>query len=166
MFANLKTQLNASAAGQWYNGRSESDRLILRLVALGLGVLLAWTFFWQPVDGWRDDQKDRFTRTQNDIDWLTRNQQRARQAAAVSTAGGGGSKLAAITNVAESQGLTIDQVRPESGGAVTVQIRKQAFNSIVRWLNALQNQHRLSVLRADFDATDTSGYVSAQFRLQ
>ena len=75
------------------------------------------------------------------------------------------SLLPIVTREANSQGIRLNRLQPESDGAVSVVLQAQSFNAVIEWLARLQQAHNVSVQRVSVDAEGKPGLVNAQIRL-
>jgi general secretion pathway protein M len=94
------------------------------------------------------------------------NEANARQSAASGGSSPSRSLLPVITRVANSRGLRLNRLQPESDGGVSVVLQAQPFNAMLQWLSDLENQHNVTVARVALDAEGKPGLVIAQLRLQ
>jgi len=163
----LRLQLRASGAGRWFLGREQSEQRII--LALGSAVVLVvlWLGIWKPVSDWRDIEDNRYRSAQTTLDWMRANESRAREIARAGSAQAGErSLIPVITRSAEVQGLQLTRLQPEASGAVSVVLQGQSFNDVVRWLQQLEENNGVTVMRVAFDADTQPGLVNAQIRFQ
>ncbi len=164
----VQRALRESAIGKWYAGREANERPVIAGVACLIVVAILWSVVWKPISDWRDVEANRYENAQSLLDWM-----RANEAAARRTASAGGSQgtpqrslLPVITRAANGVGITLNRLQPESSGAVSVVVQAQPFNSVLRWLNQMQENNNIVVQRVSLDAEGHPGLVNAQLRLQ
>ena len=115
---------------------------------------------------WQTVQANRHANAQTLLDWLHTNESRVRASVERGTEDTDGSVLPIVTRVAESRGIKVGRLQPESDGIVSVTLQNQPFNDLIAWIAELQGTHGVAVLRASVDAQETPGLVNAQLRLQ
>lgn len=168
MFESLITRMNQSAAMRWYQGREPQERPIIAGLAAVVLLSLFWLAIWKPLSDWQKLSENRYSNALDTWEWVQANEAKARQAAR----GGGpaatreGSLLPLITRVANSRGMTLSRLQPESDGAVSVVLQAQPFNLMLQWLDDLERQHNVVVQRVSLDAEGNPGLINAQLRLQ
>jgi general secretion pathway protein M len=165
MFARLMEQLQQSGVMRWYLGREPQERPIIAGLALLVVLSLAWLLVWKPIADWREVSENRLVNARSALDWIQANEAAARAAAR----GGGdqpGVSLPVITRVANRHGLTLNRLQPEGSDAVSVVLQAQSFNTMLKWLDELERQHKITVARVSLDAEGNPGLVNAQLRLE
>ena len=166
MLENLKSQLQQSAVMRWYYGREASERPIIAGLALLVALSLLWLLIWKPIADWRDLSENRYVNAQSVWDWMQANESNARQAARGGGSSPNRSLLPVITRAANSHGLRLNRLQPESDGGVSVVLQGQSFNAMLQWLDELERQHKVAVSRVSLDAEGNPGLINAQLRLQ
>ena len=162
--AGVANRFASSAVYRWYLGRESSERPIIAGLAALLIVLLLWLLIWKPTSDWRDLEANRYQNAQELMDFMQANEASAR-ARKTSATGAQRSLLPVITRTANVQGLRLNRIQPESDGAVSVVVQAQAFNTLLSWLNALQENNNVSVQRISVDPEGQPGIINAQIRL-
>lgn len=165
--AELRQRFLASSAGRWYAGREPNEQWVILALAAAIGVVFFWLALWQPVSDWRELAHNRYRNAQATFDWMRANERRARAVATSEQADTGQrSLLPVITRSAQSQGIEVNRVQPESSGVVGVSIQGQPFNDVIRWLHQLQENNGVTIARLAVDAEERPGRVNAQLRLR
>lgn len=167
MIETLQRQLRDSAVMKWYAGREAKERPIIAGLAAAFVILLLWSLIWKPLSDWRDIASNRYENAQTLHDWMRANEASARRAASVEAQGGSTQRsiLPMITRAANGQGLTLNRLEPETNGAVSIVVQGQSFNTLLRWLNQLQENNGIYVQRISIDAEGQPGLINAQLRL-
>ena len=168
MFETLKSQLDNSAIMRWYAGREPNEQPIIAALAGLVGLLILWGLIWQPVSDWQNLEQNRYANAQSLWDWVQANEQDARAAARSSSPGVASQRslLPVITRAANTRGLKLSRLQPESDGAVSVVLQAQPFNDMLEWLAELEQRSQVSVQRITLDAEGQPGLINAQVRLQ
>ena len=161
--ADFTTRFRASAIGQWFYGREPNERVIIAGLFALIVVSMSWMLLWKPVSDWHAVEQNRHQNAQRLYDTIKANEAQLRRApAAASTARR--SLIPVINKAANAHEITLNSLRPESGG-VRVVLQQQSFNQIVRWISQLEENNDVSVDQADFDGQESPGYVNANIRL-
>jgi len=164
MLTSTASWLGNNAVYRWYLGREPGERPVIAGLAALLVLLLLWLLIWKPTSDWRDLAVNRYQNAQDLMDYMQANETAARARKSSST-GAQRSLLPVITRTANVQGLRLNRIQPEADGAVSVVVQAQAFNTVLSWLNALQENNNVTVQRISVDAEGQPGIVNAQIRL-
>lgn len=149
--------------GQAYFARSESDRMVIALVAALLVLTLLWLLAWKPVADWRTDAVSRLENARTTLDYLKANEALARRAAAQ---GGdqSGSLIPMVTRAANAQQLTINRLQPEGGGVLNVVLEGQSFDRVFQWIAQMEQNNGIRVRSLNVRGAEAPGAVNAQVR--
>ena len=169
MLERLQSQINNSSILRWYQGREPNERPIIAALAALVAVSLLWAGLWKPISDWQDLETNRYQNAQTTWDWVQANEGEARKAARSQNTGGRSAQrslLPVITRAANGKQLTLNRLQPEADGGVSVVLQAQSFNTMMIWLQELEQQHNVVVHRVSLDAEGKPGLVNAQLRLQ
>ena len=158
--------LQSSPAARWFATKEPRERLVYTALAVFAAVAILWAGVWKPVSDWRTVQANRHGNAITLLGWLRANESRVRATLAQGDDQSGNAVLPTVTRAAESRGIKVGRLQPESGGAVSVTLQDQPFNDVIAWIAELQSTQGVSVVRASIDAQETPGLVNAQLRLQ
>ena len=163
---NLLAQLQQGNIGQWYVAKSQTDRLIIKiLVALIVGTTV-YTAVWKPVSYYNQDQQARYVTELTLYEWIILNQatlsQRARQPISSNNSS---ALIPSITTAANQNQIKLDRLQPTSDGGVSVSLQDQQFDQVLKWLSSLENRQGLILERLAIDRSDESSRVSGQVKL-
>ena len=164
---DLKAEFNASTLGKWFNGREQTDRLVIGSLVLLVIFAVLWLGIWKPVSDWRAVEANRYETAQRNLDWLRANENRARQAARSGAARTRNQSLLTLINsTAEAQSLKLTRYQPDGSGGVSVVLQAQPFDNVMRWLVEMQRKHSVNVIRVSIDAEGTAGLVNGNLKLE
>lgn len=149
--------------GQAYFARSESDRIVIALVAALFALTFLWLLAWKPVADWRTDAVSRLQTARMSLDYLRANEALARRAAAQ---GGdqSGALIPLVTRAANAQQLTINRLQPEGGGVLNVVLEGQSFDRVFQWIAQLEQNNGIRVRSLNVRGGEIPGAVNAQVR--
>ena len=165
-FEQLKSELDRSAAGRWYAGLGERDRLAVAALLAFLVVVLIYLALWTPISSFAEAADRRYTDTEALLGWMKLTEQEAR--ASSSTAPGprsGGSLLTLVANSASEAGVQLTRFQPEGSGGVSVVLQNQDFNAVIRWLEHLTVREQVVVRQLSIDGQEKPGLINARINL-
>ena len=167
LFYRVTQQVQGTSAWRWYAGREAHERPVIAGVVFLIVASLFWLAIWKPISDWRLLEANRYQNAQSTWEWMQANETNARNRArqSASTPASERSLMPLVTREANSQGLRLNRLQPESDGAVSVVLQAQPFNTVVEWLDRLQKTHSIEVQRISIDAEGQPGLVNAQIRL-
>ena len=163
----MKTLLARLGLEEQWNALSPRDRLAL----LGLGGFLACVLIWlliiAPIQDWRLRADAGYQRSEGDLAWMRANAGRVAAAGTTSSAAQLDSQalLSRVAATARSAELTLSRYQPEGEG-VTVELQRQDFNRVIRWLQELRERHGVTVGSLSLTRQENAGYVSGRIRLR
>jgi general secretion pathway protein M len=70
-----------------------------------------------------------------------------------------------LTSSAESLGLRISRLQPNSRGGVQLRMESVAFDALLRWLHGLEEQQGLLLEEVSVSQSGAPGIVSASLRV-
>lgn len=167
LFYRLTQQVQETGAWRWYAGREPHERPIIAGLIVLIAAALFWAIVWKPLSDWRDLEANRYQNAQSTLEWIQTNAAGARSRASQTAASPGGERslMPLVTREANSQGIRLNRLQPESDGAVSVVVQAQPFNSVIEWLDRLERTHNIEVQRISVDAEGQPGLINAQIRL-
>ena len=163
---NLISQLQQGSIGQWYVTKSQTDRLIIKILAALIAATIIYTVAWKPLSDYSQDQQARYVTELALSEWIVLNQEALRQSARQPVRGNSSPALIpSITNAANQNQLKLDRLQPDSDGGVSISLQEQQFDQVLKWLSLLETRQGLSVERLSIDRGDKSSRVSGQVKL-
>ncbi|MGE0622613.1 MAG: type II secretion system protein GspM [Pseudomonadales bacterium] len=167
LFYRVSQQVQGTAAWRWYASREPHERPVIAGLLLLVILAVLWIAIWKPISDWRAVEANRYQNAQSTWEWMQANESKARARA---TQVGGAqtsdrSLMPLVTREANTLGIRLNRLQPESDGAVSVVVQAQPFNTLVQWLDRLQSTHNIAVQRISVDAEGKPGLVNAQIRL-
>lgn len=167
LFYRMSQQVQGTGAWRWYASREPHERPVIAALALLIVAALFWVAVWKPISDWRAVEANRYQNAQATWEWIQANESKARARAtqAGGTPAAERSLMPLVTREANTLGIRLNRLQPESDGAVSVVVQAQPFNTLVQWLDRLQSAHNIDVQRISVDAEGKPGLVNAQIRL-
>ena len=167
LFYRATQQIQGTSAWKWYAGREPHERPIIAGLLLIFIAAVFWAAIWKPISDWQLLEANRYQNAQSTWEWMQANEANARNKAQQSSATPSGERslMPLVTREANSQGIRLNRLQPESDGGVSVVVQAQPFNAVIEWLDRLQSSHNIEVQRMSVDAEGKPGLVNAQIRL-
>lgn len=152
-----------SSLGRAYFDRSDADRRSIAILAIVIGLAIAWLLLWKPVSDWHLDAVSRMASAQSTLDYV-----RANEAVARRMIQGSGSEesslIPLITRAANAQQLTLNRIQPEAGGVLNVVLEGQSFDKVFQWITQLEQNNGVRARWVSIRGEERNGYVNAQIR--
>jgi type II secretory pathway component PulM len=161
----LSAWFESTPVGQAFMARSDSDRLVIAMVAILFSLTILWLVAWKPVSDWHADSVSRLGSAGVTLDYLRANEALARRTAERG-ADQSGSLIPLVTRAANAQQLTLNRLQPEAGGVLNVVLEKQSFDRVFQWIAQLEQNNGIRVRSLNIRNSDINGAVNAQVRFQ
>lgn len=161
---NRWQRLANSSLGRAYLDRNDSDRRSIAILAIAIGLALAWSVFWKPVSDWHLDAVARLAVAQSTLDYVRTNEAVARRMSQQGAASGQSSLIPVITRAANAQQLTLNRLQPEAGDVLNVIMEGQPFDKVYQWITQLEQNNGVRARWVSIRSEDRTGYVNAQIR--
>ena len=130
---------------------------VIALIVVYLGI-------WQPIYDYRENAIDRMTTARQSLDWMRQNKNAAQSR--ISTGESGEEvNIAKLATSARQFGFSLQRIQSMPSGGVSVQLQRQAFNAVVRWLDFLNKEHGYRVVNASLNSY-AEGIVDARITIQ
>ena len=165
-FDRLRGELDRSAAGRWFAGLGERDRLAVAALSAFLLVVLVYLAVWLPVSSFAEAADARYRKQEALLGWMKVTEQEARTSSSTSSGPrSGGSLLTLVANSASEAGVQLTRFQPEASGGVSVVLQNQDFNAVIRWLERLTVREQVVVRQLSIDDQDEPGLINARINL-
>lgn len=145
----------------WWEERVPRERLLLFAMMVVLGVWLALVAIWQPLQAARSRLGDQIVRYQGALSVL----QSQPVVAAPVLAPDDRPLNIVITETAAAYQLTIRRLEPD-GQRVRVVLDEVVFDSVILWLEAVQQDHGLRVTEIEMTRRPAPGVVNATLAVE
>ena len=139
-----------------------------RRASLAAGILVAivvvYIGVWEPIFDYRENAIDRMTTARQNLEWMQQNETAARgrlnsgeEIEEVS--------IAKLSTSARQFGFSLQRIQSMPSGGVSVQIQRQAFNVLLRWLDYLNGEYGYRVVNASLNSY-AEGLVDARITIR
>jgi len=157
---------------QWWSGLQASERRILILGAIALGLMLPYFAIWLPIQDDVAVMQKQVQEQQAVKRWMNQASAEVKQLSG-GKAGAlrprdGRSLLAVVDQTAKRSGLGsgLKRLEPEGQAAVKVWLEQVSFDDMMRWLTSLEQKNGLAVATVTIDRQDVAGRVNARMTLE
>jgi type II secretory pathway component PulM len=154
---------------EWFNQLESREQFVLSCGVLIAAGLIGWNFLWVPLQLRSEDLGGAVADKSSLIVELRRAAGLRATAAGTGTAGTTTSLIAVINLAAEPLGFgsAIERTSLVGGGdAIRVSLRSAPFDTLVSWLDVLEQQHGVAVATADIATTGQTGTINGQIVLE
>ena len=143
----------------WLALRSQRERILLWLLVVA--VVYATSFYClMAASTYHQAEVSNFQESRAWADWIERFVDSPQFQTSSDGVIADGVKLNYVTQQATIHDIELSRIQPD-GLTVTVELKDQQFDSMINWLIALRENHRLRVTFADVSTRGTSG-ISAR----
>lgn len=155
----------------WWAGLVPREQRIVLGGLVALGVVFLWLGVWEPIASSRAELRSDVSRLSTDLAWMQQVSDQVRRRGAQqrqpASTGAGGSVLTLIEVSANAAGIkqALGRVQPEGSGA-RLAFDEVGFDSLVGWLNDLENRHGLQISQLAVDVSSSPGMVSARLMVE
>ncbi|QJD57629.1 type II secretion system protein M [Pseudomonas sp. gcc21] len=155
----------------WWAGLVPREQRIVLAGLVALVVLFLWLGVWEPLASNRAELRSEVSALSTDLAWMQQVSDQVRRRGAQQrgqpSAGAGGSVLTLIEVSANAAGIkqALGRVQPEGSGA-RLSFEEVGFDSLVGWLNDLENRHGLQISQLAVDVSSSPGMVSARLMVE
>lgn len=156
---------------QWWSGLQSSERRIMILGAVALGLILPYFAVWLPIQDDVAVLQKQVQEQQAVKRWMNQASTEVKQLSGGGSAlkpRDGRSLLAVVDQTAKRSGLGsgLKRLEPEGQAAVKVWLEQVAFDDMLRWLSGLEQKNGLTVATITIDRQDVPGRVNARMTLE
>jgi type II secretory pathway component PulM len=151
---------------RWFLMLSGRDQLALMVLALALALYLVLMVLVLPLERARDQLAATNIATAavlQRVDVMAAAIQAQREAG--DRPAGSRNLSALLSGSAESAGLRISRLQPNSRGGVQLRFESVSFDALLRWLHGLEDTQGLLLEELSISQTGSSGIVSASLRI-
>ncbi len=158
---------------EWWSGLQVSERRILIIGAVALGLILPYFGIWQPMKNDVAELEKQVQEQQAVKRWMQQSSAEVQQLRGAGNSNSvrpqdGRSLLAVVDQTAKRSGLGpgLKRLEPEGQASVKVWLEQVAFDQMVAWLTSLEQKNGLAVDTITIDRQDMDGRVNARMTLE
>ena len=139
-----------------------------RQASMAVGILVAivvvYIGIWEPVFDYRENAINRMTTARQDLEWMQQNETAAR-GRLNSGAENEEVSIAKLSTSARQFGFSLQRIQSMPSGGVSIQLQRQPFNPVLRWLEFLNGEYGYRVVNASLNSY-AEGLVDARITIQ
>ncbi len=139
-----------------------------RQASMAAGILVAivvvYIGIWEPVFDYRENAIDRMTTALQNLEWMQQNETAAR-GRLNSGAENEEVSIAKLSTSARQFGFSLQRIQSMPSGGVSIQLQRQPFNPVLRWLEFLNGEYGYRVVNASLNSY-AEGLVDARITIQ
>lgn len=143
---------------EWWESISPREQQLSMLS--GIVIFMAALYFgiWSPLAGQLSENKDQLASAESTLAWTQKNADILLKAGVGGASKKSGNLTKILNQTARRDYITFSRIVNKKD-KVEVQIADVDFDSFVKWLANLSNQHKIGVLSADLAKSDREGYI-------
>jgi general secretion pathway protein M len=152
----------------WYAELSRREQLVVVTGAAIAALIIVWALLWRPLTLGVESTRTALAAQQA----LLLDLRRAESLTGAAAAPGGAAELQSLVVLVDrthrEHGLTgaLSRNQPDGPDGIRVTLQDAAFDSLMAWLTALQQNYRVTVESASINGSRTPGLVSATLVLR
>lgn len=158
----------------WWQGLAERERRLAGGGAVLALVLLCYALVWQPFQERLKKLRQAVAEGRAELAWMRQAAPEVKRlsglasAASAESRSGGQSLLTLVDQTARTAGLgsALTRVEPQGNEQLKVSLEKASFDTLVRWLGALEQEYGVTVVNGTVDRRSENGQVDARLTLQ
>ena len=129
-----------------------------------VAMLVVYIGIWEPIFDYRENAIDRMTTARQNLEWMQQNETSARARLNSGTENEEVS-IAKLSTSARQFGFSLQRIQSMPSGGVNVQLQRQPFNAVLRWLEFLNGAYGYRVVNASLNSY-AEGLVDARITIQ
>jgi general secretion pathway protein M len=151
------------------NQMNSRERMLVSVAAVLLVITLIYFIMWKPIADGISERESKIEAQQELLQWVRENTgsylaQKSAGAKAENSAQMPGSVTERVTRLAAAAKIELSRMQPQSDGLLVV-IDQVPFNTLLQFVENLQNQAGLTITHVDATEGDAAGVVRVR-RLQ
>lgn len=157
---------------EWWLSKTQREQLMLISAGAAALLFLLYLMAWQPFTEAVERNRQRAVSQQATLQWMEENlpevqrlrgQQNKRQGARTNEA-----LLTLVDRTSKQKQLRqqIQRLKPQGEDGVQLWIEKASFDTLLKWLGELTEQHGIVIDTLNIDRQDEPGLVNARLVLQ
>ena len=156
-------QFTDSSIARWFRTLSKREQVLVFIVLVLVGLVLSYVLY-ANVHNFRDEKVAEYQSQLADLEWMKANVSQAKLKARLSSASERGDWSPIYRN-AELHQISIQRIQPGSDGAA-IELEAQAFQDVLNWIFALQEDAGLRIEQVRLTKTDEPGMVTTSLVIQ
>lgn len=157
---------------QWWLARSPQDKLALMITSSAVLLLLLYLMLWLPFQQQVEKQRSLVDSQRSTLKWMQEGaaeiKRLKQQQVSSNRPSNGEALLTLVDRTANTNQLRqfIQRLKPEGGVAVQIWVEQAPFDSLIKWLGLLVNQHGILLESVSIERQEKPGLINARLNLQ
>ena len=145
----LSNQLTNSTVAKWFNALSSREKKLVSWTGAAVVVLFLLGYALPATLDYRHTNVVKLKVSSADLSWMKAYESTARTSSqqGQGSGGGGSVELSTISRSADLHDVDLQRIQPISDG-INIEITRQQFDSVLRWLFSLQNDEGVTISQA------------------
>lgn len=158
----ISNQIANSTVAKWFNALSSREKKLVSWTGVALVALFLLGFALPSTLDYRHSNVEKLKVSSADLSWMKAYESTARSSSqqGQGTSSGGNVELSTISRSADLHDVDLQRIQPISDG-INIEITKQQFDSVLKWLFSLQNDEGVTISQARI-MRQGSGLVDAR----
>lgn len=145
----LSNQIANSTIAKWFNALSSREKKLVSWTGAALVALFLLGYVLPSTLDYRHTNVVKLKVSSADLSWMKAYESTARSSnqQGQGTSGGENVELSTISRSADLHDVDLQRIQPVSDG-INIEITRQQFDSVLRWLFSLQNDEGVTISQA------------------
>ncbi len=158
----ISNQITNSTIAKWFNALSSREKKLVSWTGVALVALFLLGYALPSTLDYRHTNVTKLKVSSADLSWMKAYESTARSSSqqGQGTSNGGSVELSTISRSADLHDVDLQRIQPVSDG-INIEITRQQFDSVLKWLFSLQNDEGVTISQARI-MRQGSGLVDAR----
>lgn len=158
----ISNQITNSTIAKWFNALSSREKKLVSWTGVALVALFLLGYALPSTLDYRHSNVTKLKVSSADLSWMKAYESTARSSSqqGQGTNNGGSVELSTISRSADLHDVDLQRIQPVSDG-INIEITRQQFDSVLKWLFSLQNDEGVTISQARI-MRQGSGLVDAR----
>ncbi|MXW54210.1 MAG: type II secretion system protein M [Gammaproteobacteria bacterium] len=158
----ISNQITNSTIAKWFNALSSREKKLVSWTGVALVALFLLGYALPSTLDYRHSNVTKLKVSSADLSWMKAYESTARSSSqqGQGTSNGGSVELSTISRSADLHDVDLQRIQPVSDG-INIEITRQQFDSVLKWLFSLQNDEGVTISQARI-MRQGSGLVDAR----
>ncbi|MFV2055376.1 MAG: type II secretion system protein GspM [Thiohalomonadales bacterium] len=151
----------------WYENLQQKEKRMLMFGGIALGLMLIYLLLWEPLAENYKSAKKNSEKYEKLVAWMEQHAAEVRvlRATMAPSAGRGNQSILGVVDKTAKQiklSKNLKQVRPDGNNKARVRLEDAPFDTVIRWLELLQQQQGITLVSSSIQKQGTNGLVNAR----
>lgn len=145
----ISNQIANSTIAKWFNALSSREKKLISWTGMAVVALFLLGYALPSTLDYRHSNVTKLKVSSADLSWMKAYESTARSSSqqGQGTSTGGSVELSTISRSADLHDVDLQRIQPISDG-INIEITRQQFDSVLKWLFSLQNDEGVTISQA------------------